>query len=169
MPSQCPDMGQYAAITACVACNPDAGQYFNVETMTCTYCDGVPDVYTGKCSQRKYYFVNTNAPNLLIPSNTTIETIKANNDKVVQSDPVKYGICPESDPYPNHERSSCGKCNTQAPLYSVELSGCTYCPETQVYDPQARQCRTVTYLTNYNKNVLITPPTTLQDLLTAEA
>lgn len=137
--------------------------------MDCSFCDGVPDMTTGKCSQRKYYFVNASAPNLIIPANTTIETIKADNDKVVQTDPIKYGICPLSDPYPNSNRSSCGKCPTQAPLYSIELSGCTFCPESQVYDPRFRQCRTVTYLTNYNKDVVITPPTTLQDLLNAEA
>lgn len=98
---------------------------------------------------------------MLISSNQTLEDISNKNQQTVQSNPVKYGICPESDPFPSTDKLSCGKCNADAPLFSVQLQGCTFCPSSQQYDPQMRQCRTITYLTNYDQNVIITPPTTL--------
>lgn len=78
-PTQCPDPAQYAAISKCVSCDPGQGLYFNVETLSCSFCDGVPDVYTQKCSQRKYYFINPNASNIIVPANQSLADINAKN------------------------------------------------------------------------------------------
>jgi len=126
-PDTCTD-GTYAAITQCVRCNPDSGSFFNVYTMSCSSCDGMPDHNTNLCAPIKYYFVNTDAGNILVPSNSTLEGIRDNNNKIVQANPDKYGICPIDNPFPYKNQTICGKCPTTSPLYSIESQGCTSCP-----------------------------------------
>ncbi len=50
-------------------------------------------------------------------------------------------------------------------LYNVALEGCTNCEAGSAYDGTLWGCRQVFYLTDYNKNVIIRPPQTLNTLL----
>lgn len=168
-PDKCPDSTTYAAINTCVKCNPNAGLYFNVQTLNCTACDGIPDPKTALCVPKKYYFVNTGAPNLIVSPNTTLQQIKANNDKIIQSNPTQYSTCPLETPYPYNNLTVCGKCPSNAPLYSIEKQSCTYCPPKQAYDSRNYQCKSVLYLTNYDKNVIIALPLTYNSLIQEEA
>lgn len=60
-------------------------------------------------------------------------------------------------------------CTTENPLYLTQQYNCTKCPQLQGYDPVQRRCRVLVYLTDYNSNVIITPPNSLQTYLNAEA
>lgn len=73
VPSNCPNSNQYAAITQCITCDTTNNFYFNVETLTCTFCEGSPDQSTNICSPKKYYFVNPQANNIIVPDNKTLE------------------------------------------------------------------------------------------------
>lgn len=99
MPKNCSDPTAYAAVTACIVCNPNNFQYFNVETLTCSYCDGYLDPATNKCKLKVYYFPNFDAPNLLY-INKDYNSSKASAQAEVQKNPNTTGYCPLNTPYP---------------------------------------------------------------------
>ena len=102
-PANCTSNTSYAAVTTCIECNANNFQYFNVQTLQCTYCDGYPDPVTNKCKPKVYYYPNFSAPNLLF-NNSDYNITKAKADADYKANPNTTGYCPLSSPYPKYSR-----------------------------------------------------------------
>lgn len=70
--NKCNDDKQYSNYTACFTCRN--GDYFNVETKACFFCNGTMNQATNMCIPKSTLITNlTTANNLLLPEKKTLK------------------------------------------------------------------------------------------------